>query len=139
MMETGETFPKKGGRTKSVGPVLQAYLPQSSRALLLVNVNEVADHSSLKGAVLCLHPYLDMILKTNMRRQLACLFFYFIGVELTYNEGFLINYIFKDFIYIYISFIDLLFFFYGRTHSIWKFLGHGLNPQCWILEPTALG
>ena len=84
MMETGETFPKKEGRTKSVGPILQAYLPQSSRALLLVNVNEVANHSSLKGAVLCLHPYLDMILKTNMRRQLACLpkcIFFFILLE----------------------------------------------------------
>ena len=36
-------------------------LPQSSPALLLVNVNEVAYHSSLKGAALSLHPYLQNV------------------------------------------------------------------------------
>ena len=55
IMEIGKTklfFFKR--RTKS------AHLPQSSRALLLVNVNEVAYHSSLKGAALSLHPYLEI-------------------------------------------------------------------------------
>ena len=56
IMEIGKKklFFFKRKRTKS------AHLPQSSCALLLVNVNEVAYHSSLKGAALSLHPYLEI-------------------------------------------------------------------------------
>lgn len=71
-MEIGKINSKKENGeelSKEVGSVLRTYLPQSPCSLLLVNVNEVAYHSTLKGAALCLHPYLEIILKTNMRRK----------------------------------------------------------------------
>lgn len=73
-MEIGKINSKKGNReklSKEVGFVLQTYLPQSSCSLLLVNVNEVAYHSALNGAALCLHPYLEIIVKTYMRRKVS--------------------------------------------------------------------
>lgn len=71
MIETGRTNSNKNREalTKTAGSVLQAYLPQSSRSFLLVNVNEVAYHPPLNGAALCLHPYLEIILNINVRRK----------------------------------------------------------------------
>lgn len=50
---------------------LQAHLPQSSGPFLLVDVNEVAYHSSLNSAVLGLHSDLQIIGRSNVRRRLA--------------------------------------------------------------------
>lgn len=55
----------------AVAPALQAHLPQSSGPFLLVDVNEVAYHSSLNSAVLGLHSDLQIIGRSNMRRRLA--------------------------------------------------------------------
>lgn len=71
-MEIGKINSKKENReelSQEVGSVVQTYLPQAPCSLLLVNVNEVAYHPTLNRAALCLHPNLEIILKTNMRRK----------------------------------------------------------------------
>lgn len=66
-----KTVRRRGWEKPAVASVLQAHLPQSSCPFLLVDVNEVAYHSSLNSAVLGLHSDLQIIGRCNVRR-LAC-------------------------------------------------------------------